>query len=414
MKFMRYIIFFLFNCLVLTNLNAQCWKRLGRLDGDSCSTNFAIHNDGTLWAWGINSGIYGNGGTKSSLAPVKVNNDKDWMTVSYNGNFVAGIKTDGSLWCWEVRYSQSNTIETMLPKFLNYGTDWKDVSAKRDGAIALKQNGSLYYIFTYSFDYLALGNDTDWKFLRTFYGFTFAVKNDGSLWKFDKSGYKFIRVGAESDFDKIYGDYAIKSDGTLWFYNHNYPNYFDGTKYQLSKEKWQSLNSGIGWYGKTFGIKADGTLWELISGDIVQVGQDNNWKEIIAGRGHIAALKTDGTIFTWGENDCGQLGNGQLGGNVLSPTIMNTTGCIASSQELDFSESDFNIFPNPSDGEFQLRSISDFKIDSYVIRDMEGRIIVSKTYSNGENIDIRFFKTGVYIIEIYIADLIITKKITKY
>jgi hypothetical protein len=410
MKFMRYIIIFLFNFLVLTNLNAQCWSRLGRLDGDSCSTNFAIKDDGTLWAWGINNGIYGNGLTQSSYAPIMVNSDKDWMTVSYNGNFASGVKTDGTLWCWKLEYKQDYSIQTMLPKNLNYGTDWKDVCVNRGGAIALKDNGTLFYIFENSFDYLAIGKDADWKFLRNFYGTTFAVKYDGTLWTYDNSNYTFIKVGKESDFEQVYGDYAIKKDGSLWFYEPKYP-YFEGDKNLVSSEKWQSMSSGDGWHGSTYAIKTDGTLWDLVNGDAIQVGKDNNWREVIAGRGHVVALKHDGTIFTWGENDCGQLGNGSIGGQVLTPTIINTFGCLASSNELDLFESAISIFPNPTSNQINLSS--NLNISSFQLKDAEGRIVLSRDFQSEDVIDLSFLNSGVYMLEVLFETSVLTKLVVK-
>jgi alpha-tubulin suppressor-like RCC1 family protein len=35
-----------------------------------------------------------------------------------------------------------------------------------------------------------------------------------------------------------------------------------------------------------------------------------NWKQVSCGHTHIAAVKTDGTLWTWGANASGQLGNG--------------------------------------------------------------------------------------------------------
>ena len=72
----------------------------------------------------------------------------------------------------------------------------------------------------------------------------------------------------------------------------------------------------------TFVIKADGTLWswgrnnygQLGIGTIIntpvktQVGTDENWQSIEGGQFHTAAIKTDGTLWTWGFNSSGQLG----------------------------------------------------------------------------------------------------------
>jgi len=79
-----------------------------------------------------------------------------------------------------------------------------------------------------------------------------------------------------------------------------------------------------GGYYFTAAIKSDGTLWtwgrntygQLGLGDItnrlapVQVGSDANWASVAAGDNHTVALKTDGSLWAWGYNGSGQLGDG--------------------------------------------------------------------------------------------------------
>ena len=75
--------------------------------------------------------------------------------------------------------------------------------------------------------------------------------------------------------------------------------------------------------GHTLAIKKDGTLWswgsnnrgQLGIGTLIdklqpiQVGSDNSWKEISAGQYHSLAIKNNGTLWAWGGNDFGCLGN---------------------------------------------------------------------------------------------------------
>jgi alpha-tubulin suppressor-like RCC1 family protein len=88
---------------------------------------------------------------------------------------------------------------------------------------------------------------------------------------------------------------------------------------------------------QTFAIKADGTLWAWgynnygMLGDgttnyrntPVQIGTDNNWRDISGGQTNTLAIKTDGTLWAWGHNDFGQLGNGTTV-DVLVPTQIGT------------------------------------------------------------------------------------------
>ena len=75
----------------------------------------------------------------------------------------------------------------------------------------------------------------------------------------------------------------------------------------------------------TIAIKTDGTLWvwgnnvsgRLGLGDItnrsspVQVGTLTNWSSVSAGS-HTMAIKTDGTLWAWGSNGSGRLGLGDI------------------------------------------------------------------------------------------------------
>lgn len=86
---------------------------------------------------------------------------------------------------------------------------------------------------------------------------------------------------------------------------------------------WQSISAG---YQSTLAIKSDGTLWawgdndfgQLGTGNFVarnsptQVGTDTNWKEVSCGENHAVAIKTDGTLWAWGDNFFGQLGEGGI------------------------------------------------------------------------------------------------------
>lgn len=82
---------------------------------------------------------------------------------------------------------------------------------------------------------------------------------------------------------------------------------------------WISISPGG---SHTLGIKQDGTLWAWGLNDKgqlgdnttttrtspVKIGSETNWSRVFAGLGFSAAVKTDGSLYVWGSNDWGQLG----------------------------------------------------------------------------------------------------------
>jgi alpha-tubulin suppressor-like RCC1 family protein len=62
------------------------------------------------------------------------------------------------------------------------------------------------------------------------------------------------------------------------------------------------------WGLNGYGQVGDGTTTERHSP--VRIGTENTWIFVSAGGGHSLALKTDGSLWAWGHNDYGQLGDG--------------------------------------------------------------------------------------------------------
>jgi alpha-tubulin suppressor-like RCC1 family protein len=126
---------------------------------------------------------------------------------------------------------------------------------------------------------------------------------------------------------------GIKHDGTLWGWgNNNVSQLGDGTTTERtapvqigSDTNWATVACGtysIG--GHSIAIKTTGTLWawggngsgQLGDGSTttrttpVQIGSDTNWATVACGERHTMAIKTTGTMWAWGRNTNGQLGDG--------------------------------------------------------------------------------------------------------
>ena len=131
---MHKFFFSVITLLLTSSLYSQCWKSIGRIDGDTLPTSFAIKDDGTLWAWGINYGYYGNGTTTASAIPLKIGNDTNWKFINYSQSNVFGIKTDGTLWAWgDSGLGNGTTNSSLVPVQIGIENQWKDVSTALGG-----------------------------------------------------------------------------------------------------------------------------------------------------------------------------------------------------------------------------------------------------------------------------------------
>ncbi|MFB9313367.1 RCC1 domain-containing protein [Nocardioides plantarum] len=71
------------------------------------------------------------------------------------------------------------------------------------------------------------------------------------------------------------------------------------------------------WGGNAFGELGDGTTTSHgVPGPVAGL---TDVVDLHSGREHVAALRSDGTVVTWGSNQMGQLGSGTTGGNRTTP-----------------------------------------------------------------------------------------------
>lgn len=121
---------------------------------------------------------------------------------------------------------------------------------------------------------------------------------------------------------------ALKPDGTIWGWGYassgqlSTDNETEPKPVQLSQDRdWKAISNGL---KNTFAIKENGTLWACGSNEygslgvnsenkvfnqFQQVGKDANWKKVAPSYLFTVALKEDGTIWAWGQNDAKQLGD---------------------------------------------------------------------------------------------------------
>jgi len=309
---------------VTTSAGGANWKQVA----SGGSHTVAIKTDGTLWTWGFNaSGQLGDNTTTQRNTPVTTfTGGTNWKQVAAGGSHTAAIKTDGTLWTWGLNsFGQlgDNTIITNSTPVttLTGGTDWKQVAGGFQHTAAIKTDGTLWIWGRNQFGQLGDNTTTQRNTPVT----TFA---GGANWKQVTCSLSYITA-------------AIKTDGTLWTWgNNSYGQLGDNTTTQRLTPV-TTFTGGTNWKQVVSGgyhiaaIKTDGTLWTWGLNSYGQLGTNNttikstpvttfaggtNWKQVSTAFYHTAAIKTDGTLWTWGYNSYGQLGINAAGNRTTPVT----------------------------------------------------------------------------------------------
>ena len=122
---------------------------------------------------------------------------------------------------------------------------------------------------------------------------------------------------------------AIKNDGSLWLWGLNTDGELGTDSTNPAASPVQTVCGGLIWTQVSVGqqmtaaIKGDGTLWAWGYNAFGGLGDNSNtarsspvqivgtnWHQVSAGNMFSAAVKTNGTLWTWGNNYFGQLGDG--------------------------------------------------------------------------------------------------------
>jgi alpha-tubulin suppressor-like RCC1 family protein len=349
--------------------------------------SLALKADGTVWAWGYNYyGQLGNNTWDNSQNPVQVFNLTDVVAIAAGGTHSMAIKTDGTVWTWgsnsDGKLGNNNPgVNSNVPVQANGLTEAIAIDGGQDFSLALKANGTLWTWGTNGYGQLGdntyvrktvptqLITPTDVISISGGYTYTLALKSDGKIWSWGNNIYGALgddtvitrpypvnvknlnlgivvnpKVGAS-----CFSTFVLKKNGTVWAWGHN--QYGD-----LGINTWQDryklpvqtllLTDVISIVPGTYhalALKSDGTVWAWGNNQYGQLGQGpgdfqdrrfpvqvpglTNVVTISTGFYHSMAIKADGTTWIWGRNDTGQLGDNTSTNNP-TPTMLNLDNVV--------------------------------------------------------------------------------------
>ena len=320
---------------------------LGVLDGVvriSCGSSFAmaLADDGTVWAWGSNQyGQLGQGTTVGSGAPVQVKGPggegvlDEVVMISAGMNHAMALRRDGTVWAWgDNQYGRlgdgTSQLRTTPVQVSNEAGD-----GYFQGAVGVVAGG--------------------WH--------SAAIREDGSIWTWgrnssgqlgdgtDSNRSRPVRVlgaGGEGHLSGVTGasltlsrSLVVRGDGTVWAWGLGGSfGLGDGTTesssvpVQVRDEDGEGFLSEIVevWGGSHFlALAEDGSLWgwgangngalgdgtttgRSLPARVRDHGEDSYLFGVrgisLAGNYNSTALLEDGTVWAWGNNNFGQVGDG--------------------------------------------------------------------------------------------------------
>ena len=288
----------------------------------------AMQTNGTLWGWGGNDG--GQLGIGTFLGhsileepPQAIGTNSNWRSIAAGFSHTIGLRADGSLWTWGGnQYGQlgdGSLINRAQPVRVGTNATWHSVAAGGAHTVAIRDDGTLWSwgfndvgqlgdgTLTRRVIAVQVGTNSNWRVAAAGLGRTTAVRGDGTLWTW----------GVEN-----FAGFSFGVGGTITLFG-------TGTTNTLPEQlgtgnNWSTVAAGL---VHVVGLREDGTLWawggnsrgQLGNGTFtsrtqpVQVGTNATWQSVAAGREHTLALRADGTLWAWGSNQAGQLGVGPSG-----------------------------------------------------------------------------------------------------
>ncbi len=242
--------------------------------------SLALKTDGSLISWGDNThGQLGNnlqGSINSTSVPVDVGVTFKFTSIATGTNHSLALRDDGNVYSWgDNRDKQlgntapNNTTPTLVPGTSNTVA----IAAGEKHSLALKSDGTI----------LAWGSDDFGQLGDNAAG---GVSSTTPVPVQDATNIVAIAAGRSFSL-------ALKSDGTL-----------------------------LAWGANFSGELGDGSSTDRTTPVAVGGSNSNNIVAIAAGLNHSVALKKDGTVLTWGSDEKGQLGDGTPLADKSTPTVV--------------------------------------------------------------------------------------------
>ena len=333
------------------------------------SHNLALLSNGTVWAWGANfSGSIGDGTTSHQHSPIQVNGVSNILSISAGNYYSLAQSADGTFWGWGLNSSGQlgdgtatsapSPIEIALPNTLSLidTGETHTTAMLADGTLlswggngtGQLGNGVMSVIVTSPVTAVGI-NLVDANNPPIAIAILNASAVAQNLVTLDGSG-SHDNAGSITTYSwsQLSGSTVTLSDAaavsptftapdvsaleTLAFRlevtDNNGATVVAQAEIAIYPQSSPPITAKIvAGYADIFGLKENGTLWAWGNNNYGQLGNGsydnaplpvqvttfpNSVMDIAAGESHSAALLSNGSVWTWGYNNNGQLGDGTI------------------------------------------------------------------------------------------------------
>ncbi len=292
----------------------------------------ALTSGGSVWAWGAGSaGELGDGSTAGSPVPVQVPGPTGVTQIAAGDGFSVALTSDGSVWAWgdnqDGQLGDGSFTGSDVPVQVAGLTGVTQIGAGTAFGLALRSDGTVWAWGAGRSGELGDGTTAD---------STVPVQVTGLS--------RVTQIAAGGSFAM-----AARTQGfigtltSVWTWGDNqFGELGDGT--QVPRSTPEEV-SGIGVpsvlqivagqeYSMVLG--SDGSVWAwgadydgqlgnaatyaLQDRPVETIGMDSGITRISAGVNHVLALRSDGTVIAWGDDSSGEIGNGTTSDDPVLPT----------------------------------------------------------------------------------------------
>jgi alpha-tubulin suppressor-like RCC1 family protein len=281
--------------------------------------SMALRSDGTVWAWGDNAdGELGTGTTARSLVPVRVKGLTGITEISAGRGFSLARRSDGTVWAWGINSAgelgNGTTVNSLIPVQVSGLSHVTSIAAGGFAGYAIRTTST--------------GATSAWAW---------GTNSDGELGDGTTAGHdtpEQVTGIAAPGIASIAAGWvyalALGTDGSVWGWGDDANGELGNAPTSTALRPVQTRLPGSG----IVQLAASSELIaQLFTGSVFL---------------HTLALRSDGTVWAWGDNSEGELGDGGTGGPTGPVEVAGLAGAtqVAAGSEFSLAVTTFVHVPN--------------------------------------------------------------------